>query len=541
LKLSNEVDEQKLRGGFYTPDWVVDACWENVDGLLNGTKNIKALEPSAGNGAFLRGLGRLRSNSRLRRSKITCVEIVESESAICKEELARANISGHVITDSFFNWLGMDRGQFNALVGNPPFVRYQFVPEAERAASEWLLRARGHDLQGVSNYWIAFVLLGLDLLEPGGVFSLVLPSELLSTVSAGQVRAELVSNFESLRIDLYPRKTFPDILQDVLVLSGIRSKSKSSSRTVTFSEHTTGSVREWEHTVGASGESWTRFLLSPAELEAFRTARQLASFHPLKRVASLSVAIVTGANEYFTVDDATLSEYRLSKWARPLLARTADSYGLIFDQDDHDALRKAEKRCWLLDFSEDKPNPMLNERASEYIRNGESQRLHLRYKCRIREPWYRVPHIRSGALMMAKRSHQHHRLILNRAEVFTTNTIYRGEMASEFKGRESDFVAGFHNSVTMLAVEIEGRTYGGGVLELVPSEISRLSVPVVDTGEAIRRLDALSRKTDGQRDATDALIDSTDLLLGKKIKVLDELLPILSVARNRLRDRRFGN
>lgn len=279
MKLIEEVDAQKLRGGFYTPPQVVDACWERVGELLNGTRNIRVLEPSAGDGAFVRGLARLRSNSRLRRSQVTCIELVESEAEACRRELFAANLSGEVVAGSFFSWLGHGRGPFSALVGNPPFIRYQFVPDAERAAAEWLLRTRGHDLQGVSNYWIAFVLLGLDLLEPGGVFSLVLPSELLSTVSAGQVRAELIRNFDSLRIDLYPRRTFPDILQDVLILSGIRAPVRARSRTVTFSEHSAGSVREWEHTVDASGESWTRFLLSGREWDAFRSAEALRGFH----------------------------------------------------------------------------------------------------------------------------------------------------------------------------------------------------------------------------------------------------------------------
>ena len=34
------------------------------------------------------------------------------------------------------------------------------------------------------------------------------------------------------------------------------------------------------------------------------------------------------------------------------------------------------------------------------------------------------------------------------------------------------------NPLTALSAELEGRTYGGGVLELVPSEIERLLVPV---------------------------------------------------------------
>lgn len=539
MKLISETDANKLRGGFYTPSQVVDACWDRVEGLLNGSKVVKVLEPSAGDGAFLRGLARFRPSHRLRRSQITCVELVDSEAEACRSELSRAGLRGNVIGDSFFNWLKSTRGPFNVLVGNPPFIRYQFVPDADRAAAEWLLRTRGHDLHGVSNYWIPFILLGLDLLETGGVFSLVLPSELLSTVSGGQVRAEVIRKFDSLRVDLYPRSTFPDILQDVLILSGVRADAEAGRREVVFSEHTKSGVREWRHDIAVSGDSWTKFLLSKSEGDAFAAARAMPQFRRLKQVATISVAIVTGANDYFTVDDATVGEFELREWALPLLARTAQSPGLMFTKTDLRNAREGGNKCWLLDFAANRPEPMLCAGAARYLQLGKAQGLPDRYKCRIREPWYRVPHIQRGTLMMAKRSHQHHRLILNEAGVFTTDTIYRGVMTEEFAGREADFVAGFHNSVSMLSAEIEGRTYGGGVLELVPSEIARLVVPMIDTKKTLWALDGISRNTGGQRDDDDTLIDATDRFLAKRIAGLAQLLSVLRSARNRLRDRRF--
>ena len=182
---------------------------------------------------------------------------------------------------------------------------------------------------------------------------------------------------------------------------------------------------------------------------------------------------------------------------------------------------------------------MLCEPASSYLRMGMARELFTRYKCRIREPWYRVPHIQHGMLMMAKRSHQHHRLILNEAGVFTTDTIYRGEMRQAYRGREVDLVAGFHNSVTMLSAELEGRTYGGGVLELVPSEIGRLSVPLVDTRKSIWTFDGISRRTGGQRDPDDKVIDATDEIIARGVPGLAALLPVIVTARRRLRERRF--
>ena len=56
-------------------------------------------------------------------------------------------------------------------------------------------------------------------------------------------------------------------------------------------------------------------------------------------------------------------------------------------------------------------------------------------------------------------------------------------------------VGGFVNSLTVLSADLEGRHYGGGVLELVPSEIERLAIPVPrgDSRRLLSQLDSLVR------------------------------------------------
>jgi hypothetical protein len=76
---------------------------------------------------------------------------------------------------------------------------------------------------------------------------------------------------------------------------------------------------------------------------------------------------------------------------------------------------------------------------------------------------------------MLKRSHDMPKLILNKADAFTTDTAYR--VKTNYINSNL-FVFSFINSLTALSAEIEGRSYGGGVLELVPSEINKLLIPI---------------------------------------------------------------
>ncbi len=128
-------------------------------------------------------------------------------------------------------------------------------------------------------------------------------------------------------------------------------------------------------------------------------------------------------------------------------------------------------------------------------------------------------------------------MVVNEAGVVTTDTIYRGRIVDPVVS-SYDIAAIFHNSLTLLTAELEGRSFGGGVLELVPSEVSRLCLPLIPKfGDEIGRLDAIVRSA-GTDD--DLLIDETDRLIAKSPIGLDlDLLAELRQARDLLLQRRM--
>src|SRR5665647_2150672 len=152
LKTSDEVTPAKLRGGFYTPDNLVRVCLDRVASLSPGGESLTVLEPSAGDGAFVRGLAGHPLRARI--EMLTAVELVGEEAAECARALHTAGLPGEVVHASVLDWLVRSPRQFDAAVGNPPFVRFQFVQPAERdSASEVHARA-GVPMAGVLNLWI---------------------------------------------------------------------------------------------------------------------------------------------------------------------------------------------------------------------------------------------------------------------------------------------------------------------------------------------------------------------------------------------------
>jgi hypothetical protein len=112
-------------------------------------------------------------------------------------------------------------------------------------------------------------------------------------------------------------------------------------------------------------------------------------------------------------------------------------------------------------------------------------------------------------------------------------------MLPGYEGLDRQLVGGFHNSLTLLSAEIEGRSFGGGVLELVPSEISRLSI--IDPSlmpDALDELDELARARGYE---SDDLVQATNAALVDHVAGLDpDLLVAAEGARQRLLNRRMA-
>jgi hypothetical protein len=279
-------------------------------------------------------------------------------------------------------------------------------------------------------------------------------------------------------------------------------------------------------------------MLTPQHLEAYDTARDLDVVSPLGSLARFEVSAVTGANSFFSVDEQTVRAYNLEAWALPLLPRIRHAPGLAYSSADHEEARLSGARVHLLDFSLDRDDPCRHPGPAKYLRLGVEDELHLRYKCRIREPWYRVPSIRPGELMLSKRSHDYPRVVVNEFAAVTTDTIYRGTVNDAGPGSPADLAVSFHNSFTLLSAELEGRSFGGGVLELVPSEVARLRIPMIPgLGAELGRLDSVARDTvHGQ-----SLIDETDQLLMKADVGFDRnLFDLIGSARHSLLARRLA-
>jgi adenine-specific DNA-methyltransferase len=125
---------------------------------------------------------------------------------------------------------------------------------------------------------------------------------------------------------------------------------------------------------------------------------------------------------------------------------------------------------------------IVNEDLAKYLALGANREIPKRYKCLQRNNWYVVPNVSTvPSAFFFKRSHLYPKLLKNNSDAFVTDSAYKIEMKKEYD--VNSFIYSFYNSLTLLFAEIEGRYYGGGVLELTPSEFKKIPIPYSSISE----------------------------------------------------------
>ena len=175
----------------------------------------------------------------------------------------------------------------------------------------------------------------------------------------------------------------------------------------------------------------------------------------------------------------------------------------------------------------------LSGKLRSYIQLGEDREIHKGYKCSIRTPWYAVPSIWTPDGFAFRQIYDFPRMVLNRAQATSTDTIHR----LSCKSSPEKVIANCYTHLLAASAEIEGRSYGGGVLELEPTEAERLLVPAqLQKAVSISEVDKLVRA--GRLD--DLLRENDRLILIKGIGLSKADCAMLREIWIKMRDRRLA-
>ena len=383
-----------------------------------------------------------------------------------------------------------------AVVGNPPYVRYQQFKESRERGRE-IARKRGVRLTRLASSWAPLLLHAADFVAPGGRLAQVLPAELIHAQYASDVLASICQDFERVVVAMFDEHVFVGAQEEVVLLfaegrgegpaPGIEMLSFRNLDALDVPQaRGVATAPDAEHKLLAGLLPGRTIELYDALVESDRTRR-------LGQLASVDIGAVTGANAFFVRParevvglPAEAVRPAVSKATHVAGARFADADLLVMDE------RGVPGRMLVLECKHAE-DPVVRR----LIREGEERELHERYKCRIRSPWWVLParQVESPPhLFLTYMAAEIPRLVVNEASALSTNTVHGVRLHNGTN--PAGLAASFYTSLTMLSAELVGRSYGGGVLKLEPTEAERLVVARPSAGHArlLDKVDQLVRK-----------------------------------------------
>jgi adenine-specific DNA-methyltransferase len=469
---------RKARGAFFTPPELCDYIVEWA--IRDASDDV--LEPSCGEAAFLLAAGtRLQTLGGGTTGADGTLHGIELHAESAHAALTLLRAEGHDASIDVGDFFDVNpEPRYDAVIGNPPYVRYQDFTGEPRARGRAAALRAGVPLTGLASSWAAFTVHAALFLKPEGRLGLVLPAELLTVNYAAEVRRYLMQRFARVRLVLFTERVFPGVLEEVVLLlaDGVGPTDHCELYQVReLSDLRTAGVvgRHWrpERPEG----KWTPSLLSPIALEAYAEMVAHGSFTTLESWGDTTLGMVTGNNRYFALSPARVRELGLTSRDTIRLSPPGSTHlrGLAFSELAWRELGKADRPTLLF-----RPPDGLSPAAASYIGAGEAVKVHEAYKCRVRSPWWRVPLVPPADVVLTYMNADTPRLCANAARVHHLNSVHGLYFKPGMAEKGTDLLPlGALNSMTLLGAETVGRAYGGGILKLEPREADTLPVPTM--------------------------------------------------------------
>lgn len=486
----------KELGAFYTPDAIAEklASWA----IREPTDRV--LDPSFGGLVFLeqakRHLRELGVSASGAARQIYGVEVDRQvhSAAVELDEFEQQNL---ILSDFFATSAGDPIPRCQAVIGNPPYVRYQGF-NGQGDIGHNVAAAAGVPLTRLASSWAPFVVHATSFVAEGGRMALVLPAEVMHAQYAEPILEFLRRNFRELTLALFEERVFPGALEEVVLLfAAQRGQGPARAIEIASSQRLEdldlGSCGRETALPASTGQGMLLAQLLPAATQQLysRLASESTTFGDW---GSVNIGAVTGANKFFLVSDPEQGEIP-EELLRPAVSKARQIPGARFQERDYQLLRESGEKARIF-IANQATDEALLRRARPFLRRGEHEGLPARYKCRVRRPWWAVPLPIQGApdLFLTYFASEHPRLVVNEGEALHTNTIHGVKLAD--RRRVRSIAVAFYNSLTMLSTELVGRSYGGGVLKLEPTESEALLLPSppAGLGRLLPRVDLLVKE-----------------------------------------------
>jgi len=505
----------KETGSFYTPQNLVDFMIKYIE--ENATV-ASVLEPSAGDGIFLKALHKLNLSMdaiEIDNAKVDFINNLHYKNVTCLQ-------SDFLEFDS--------KEKYDLIIGNPPYINNKGLTKSQLEKGFELADKYNVPTKACKNLWVSFVLKSLEFLSNVGTVFFVLPYEFLQVDYATPLRNFLETKFMYIDIIVFNEKPFKEVDQEICLvfLSNDCSKKQIDLKPYislkVYNKIDFNSLIEHQGMIERNKPiaKWSNSILTDEELDFLCV--MCKRFSKCSDLFTSIPGIVTAANDFFILRKSEVDKYHANGYIEKVVSKSFDvGNKLYFEKADYEEIVSKGKKAYVLYLTNELYRKFPSS-IKKYLRQGKKEDINKRYKCTKRKRWYDIRLGEKGSLLFFKRYHIYPRLIINNAMVYTTDIAYNVFPKDGIWPYQLAF--NFYNSLTLTMCEFNGRFYGGGVCELTPSEFKSLPIPNCKvTIDDVKKLDNMLRSNETVENITE-FVDNLVLksyLLGYEIEKLQRI------------------
>ncbi len=458
-------EKKRTTGSFYTCHSIADyiAKWAIVD------EDTIVLEPSFGDGRFIySALKRFNELENLN-PDIYGVELQEEpfNNFVNYNDTVKCTLTDFMDYKPDF--------KVDAIIGNPPYVSLRNLSEKSRNKAVMLMNKYGIDMPTSSSLWMPFVVHATEMLNENGRLGFVLPYEITYVRYAIKLWMYLRKNYGKLSVYRVYKDFFPEVdVETIVFLAEDKGNCTDNVEYRVFRD-----IKDLNYGKSIVSKSiaiddiislrkpFERELISTKSKTIISSLRAKGQLTPLLEECKFKIGYVCGNKDFFHPSQDIVKQYKIKKNnLLPCLINSKDINGQSKLGIDTINIVSENNLFYPTNIAE-------GEKA--YISYGETEKIHLGYKCKTRNPWYITPNIEIPDIILTVFGDVP-RMITNTKKYIVSNSLLCGVIDPSKSTTAKEIICRWYNSLTLLLIEIYIHSLGGGTLVLIPGEMDKMEL-----------------------------------------------------------------
>ena len=462
------MEHRKQYAQFFTPLAIAQLM---ADWLLGNDKMETVLEPAFGLGVFSRILLSVKSNLLIKGFDID--EIILNE--------AKKHFEGYksvtlMLQDYMFNdW----NNKYDGIICNPPY--FKFHDYDNKSVISEIERKLSCKLNGFTNLYTLFLLKSIHQLKNNGRCAYIVPSEFMNSDYGKLVKSHLLKTKTLRHIIVFDFDE--NVFDDAITTACIILCAKDVYNEIVQFTNVTSSdgldvIGELINNYPNTCEKSQKYRIDNLDYEIkwknYYQNSNILNFKglvPFSKYAKVVRGIATGANDFFTFNISKAKEYNIPTCnLLPCICRCADVKGYEFSEEDFDALKKQDKKVFLLNAATDN-----NPNVMQYLEMGKSMGIDKKFLTASRNPWYALEKRPPSPIWVSVFNRKGLRFIRNRANISNLTTFHCVYPQKDlFSNISIDLLFAYLLTDTARIIfERNAREYGNGLQKFEPNDLNK--------------------------------------------------------------------